>query len=244
MADGRMLKKAISESRRMALLKNDTHRLIYTWMIPHLDVEGRMTADSDLFKGKVVPRLKNITPDKIEEALLDMASLDLILLYEVDGDKYLELRNFDRHNKVRKDREGESNIPSPGEGQELSGSDTGECRGKLREDKLREDIYTCVFDFWNQQEIIKHKEISPKIKQAINGALKNKKTPEMIVEAITNYAYVVKSKDHYFSHKWTLEDFIQRGLSKFLPEADPLENFKNKPFGENGTSKPGDWANE
>jgi len=115
MAKGRMLKKAICESRRVMNLKNDTNRLLYTWLIPHLDVEGRMHADPELFKGKVAPRLKHVTPKKIEDALLDMGDNELILLYEVDGDKYLELRNFHKHNAVRKDREGESLIPPPGE---------------------------------------------------------------------------------------------------------------------------------
>lgn len=137
MADGRMLKKAISDSRRLAELESDTNRLLYTWMIPHLDVEGRITADPDLFKGKVAPRLKNVTPEKVVSALDDMARVGLILLYEVDGDKYLELYNFHKHNKVREDREGKSLIPPPTDLPDNSGRTQGQV--KLSKDKLRED---------------------------------------------------------------------------------------------------------
>lgn len=39
MAEGRMLKKNISQSKKLALLKNDSARLLYTWILPHLDIE-------------------------------------------------------------------------------------------------------------------------------------------------------------------------------------------------------------
>lgn len=44
--------------------------------------------------------------------------------------------------------------------------------------------------------------------------------------AVVNYAIVLGSEMHYFSHKWTLPDFLNRGLPRFVPEAEPLENFK------------------
>ena len=43
MADGRMLKKKISLNEAVADLANDSHRLLFTWGIAHLDVEGRIT---------------------------------------------------------------------------------------------------------------------------------------------------------------------------------------------------------
>lgn len=141
MADGRMLKKVISESRRVASLKSDTHRMLYTWCIAHLDIEGRLVADPDLFKGKVAPRLKHITPSVCNAALLDMAEQELIILYEIDGDRYLQLRNFDKHNKVRKDKEKPSLIPPPADGRELDGLPPADGQGKdkRREEKRRED---------------------------------------------------------------------------------------------------------
>lgn len=143
MADGRMLKKIISESRRVAQLKSDTHRLLYTWALSHLDVEGRMPADPELFKGKVCPRLKHLSCDDIQTALLDMAENELIILYESDGDKYLQFRKFHDHNKVRADKEGDSKIPDPYDESistvlvpELSGSKAA--KENRREEKRRE----------------------------------------------------------------------------------------------------------
>jgi hypothetical protein len=113
MADGRMLKKAVSTSRKLADLKTDSARLLYTWILPHLDIEGRFSASPDIIKGYIVPRLKSMTPKKIAVYLEDLADNDLILLYSDNDDEYLELIKFKNFQTLRKDRESPSLIPPP-----------------------------------------------------------------------------------------------------------------------------------
>ena len=48
-----------------------------------------------------------------------------------------------------------------------------------------------------------------------------------VATAIHSYAFVVGSPEHYFNHRWTLRDFLQRGLEKFVPEAEPEKVFVN-----------------
>lgn len=144
MSDGRMLKKQISMSRRLAELKTDSARLLYTWIIPHLDIKGRLSANPFVLKGTVVPRIETMTAETIEEYLLDMARVGVIVLYSVDGDEYLELRKFGDHQYLRADREAPSVIPDPAEPtpDELrsdSGATPGGVRVKIREVKIRED---------------------------------------------------------------------------------------------------------
>ena len=113
MAEGRMLKKVISTSRRLADLKTDSARMLYAWIIPHLDIEGRMYAEPSIIKGRVVPRLKLFTEHKIKECLLDMARVGVITLYSVDGDEYLQLRKFGDYQTLRPEKEAKSTIPAP-----------------------------------------------------------------------------------------------------------------------------------
>lgn len=115
MAQGRILQRAIATSRKVAALKNNDHRLLYTWLIPFLDVEGRCEADPRLIKGYVVPLIDDFTIKKIEAALADMVNVGLITIYrDIDGADYLQLNKF-RENQpnLRKEREAPSKIPSP-----------------------------------------------------------------------------------------------------------------------------------
>ena len=113
MAEGRMLKRNISVSKRLPLLKTDSARMLWTWIIPFLDVEGRFYASPDLIKSNVVPRVKTFNEENIADYLQDMASVGLIILYDVENEQYLQFRKFEDHQiHLRKDREAPSRIPA------------------------------------------------------------------------------------------------------------------------------------
>ena len=112
MADGRMLRRAIATSRKMAELKTDAARLLYTWLIPFLDIDGKYYGDPAVIKGHIVPRLKDFTIVKIEDCLKDMQKEKLILWYIVDGDKYLQFTVFKKHQNLYESKEAKSVIPN------------------------------------------------------------------------------------------------------------------------------------
>jgi len=117
MARGRMLNKSISYNRDVATLTNKLGGLaglVWTWMIAHLDREGRMHGDPAVIKGTVAPRIDGITPDLIRQMLAEANELGLIVWYEADGERYVAFPGFD-HQQVglRKEREPESDLPSP-----------------------------------------------------------------------------------------------------------------------------------
>lgn len=113
MAEGRMLKKIISKSRRLAELRSDSARLLYTWLLAHLDIEGRFSADPYVIKGIVFPRIKSITPTKISNWLNDIERNGLVIIYQIDDDVYLQYRKFKEYQSLRPDREPKSKIPAP-----------------------------------------------------------------------------------------------------------------------------------
>lgn len=85
------------------------------------------------------------------------------------------------------------------------------------------EIYI-VFDFWNEQKIIVHRDLD-KFRSVINSALKKYSIDE-IKEAILNYKKILSSSGYWWEYKWTLKEFLQRGLDKFLTVNKPFENFK------------------
>ncbi len=93
-------------------------------------------------------------------------------------------------------------------------------------EKYNKNIYTRIFDFWNSQGIIRHRSLSDKVKRAINGRLREGYTVEEITEAIQNYSTILKGEEFFWWYRWTLWEFLQRGLDRFTNEARPLENFR------------------
>jgi len=125
MAQGRMLLRKISVNHVLPrLIELVVERMgpehggyvlaLHAWLIPHLDVEGRMFGDPLLVKGMVMPLIRRVTAEQIEQYLIAMAELDLIQYYERDGVRWIAADGFSRCQPgLRKDREPPSGAPAP-----------------------------------------------------------------------------------------------------------------------------------
>jgi len=110
-----MLKKRICESKSLGLLKSDSARLLYTWLIPWLDIKGRHSADPDLIKGHIFPKIKSMTIKKIVALVNDLVDNNLIILYQINGEYYLQYVQFTEHQVLNPNREATTKIPDPPE---------------------------------------------------------------------------------------------------------------------------------
>ena len=81
-------------------------------LMVNCDDFGRMDARSKILASRLYP-LKDIKTGQIEEALKALVSADLIILYEVDGKPYLQMKTWEKHQQVRAKK---SKYPSPDEG--------------------------------------------------------------------------------------------------------------------------------
>lgn len=113
MAKGRFISRSVGHSREIARLPDDTTRMIFAFILPNLDVEGRIDADPIYLTGVCLSRLQ-IPAQKVARALVAMYEVGLIELYEEEGLPYLEYVNFQKHQEgLRKEREPESLFPAP-----------------------------------------------------------------------------------------------------------------------------------
>lgn len=97
MAEKRMISKSISISEKVNIgLPNLFDKLLFTWMIPHADDFGRMPGSPAKIKALVVPML-DVTLKEVEESIQNIHNAELIFWYEIDGDKYIQIVNFDDH---------------------------------------------------------------------------------------------------------------------------------------------------
>ena len=102
MANRRMLSKSISTSKKLSKL-TDFAALLFIMLIPHGDDAGNMDAEPYAVKGIAVPLfLKNV--EEIATALNQIADVGLISFYEVGGEKYLHINQWEKHQTLRLDR--------------------------------------------------------------------------------------------------------------------------------------------
>jgi hypothetical protein len=124
-----MLNKKISLNKAINTLSDDTSRLLFTWTIAHLDVEGRVPGDPCILKAWVVPRLTHITEEMVRECIHEWHNKDLIIWYEANDDLWIQFPEFDKNQpNLRKDREEPSNIPAPEEGRIIEENMQESCR--------------------------------------------------------------------------------------------------------------------
>ena len=111
MAKGRMLQNRISKSLKMASLSNDTVRLLYTWMLSHLDVNGNFYADPVMVNNLIFTRLGH-SIETIASALDELAEKGLIIRYEINGERYLNYPDFqEKQPSLNPSKEGKTEIP-------------------------------------------------------------------------------------------------------------------------------------
>jgi hypothetical protein len=113
MPAGRIILKSISESRKLSLLKSDSSRLLFTWLIPHLDKNGCFSGDAEVINGRIFTRLKKTT-EEVEKLLKDLEGVGLIKRYRVKEDVFLNVPDFkDKQPYLNPEREGKPKYPEP-----------------------------------------------------------------------------------------------------------------------------------
>lgn len=113
MPTGRMLKKKISDDEVFEQLSIQSC-LLYTWCIPHLDVEGRILADPIQLKGKVVPYIEDIKLKDIPRLCLQLATCHPpLVIYYGQYHKYMQFIGFKKNQTLHPERESPSEIPPP-----------------------------------------------------------------------------------------------------------------------------------
>lgn len=84
---------------------------------------------------------------------------------------------------------------------------------KDKKDKKGKKDNNIIYAHWIKQNIIQHKKNI--FESQIRTALQTYSVDE-IITAITNYAIILHGEEYYWSYKWTLGEFLKRGIEKFI----------------------------
>lgn len=110
MAKARMLHKKISVSVQVNKLSLPA-RLLFTWMVPHADDEGKLKGDIEFIKAMIVPMTK-WSFKKIKGYLIEMKDQELIYYWQENDEWFIEFIKWKEHQYIQKDRFKSSDLPS------------------------------------------------------------------------------------------------------------------------------------
>ena len=119
---------------------------------------------------------------------------------------------------------------------DLLGKDAPEVKKQTTTQTIPEE-YTAVLQHWNSKGIITHQEKYNKAK--LNLLKKAIKTygQDGVCEAIDNYSMVLQNPaDYFFTYKWTLYEFVTKGIGKFAGDNYNQYRKTTLPGGKNVTS--------
>lgn len=116
MAIARMLHKKISVSLQVNNMPIED-QLLFTWMIPHADDDGRLHGEANYIRSIVIP-FKKWTDKDVQEILINIAENGLIYYWQDRrGLKYIEFPKWLGHQKIAKIKYKPSELPAfTGEG--------------------------------------------------------------------------------------------------------------------------------
>jgi hypothetical protein len=150
-------------------------------------------------------------------AFLEMLEKDEMIVKKSDRKKttisicnYCVYHDYETNNRPQADHEQTDSRPS---------ADTNK---NVKNDK--EDIYT-IFEHWKTKNIVTHKTLSDKMKSHINARLGDYSIQDLL-KAIDNYHEVLMNERYYWSHRWTLQDFMKpNNVVRFVDSSKPFETF-------------------
>lgn len=108
---GRMLRKDISKSRKIASLSKESLVLFYM-IIPHLNSYGKMNGSPYFVKGEIVPLMDWFTLPLIEKCLAEISKKTNLKWFEFEGLKYIHSLSWEEHQELEKNRRGKDDLPS------------------------------------------------------------------------------------------------------------------------------------
>ncbi len=213
-----------------------TGRLFFIGLITNADDDGRVRGSPKYLKASIFP-YDDINIATITKYCTDCQDLGIIHCYKLNGADFIYLTGWQGHQTIRADRYKPSTLPPP-DNQEvttLTPPDNQEVTtGMLNISKVNISKVNIIYTVWNEQGIITHQKLTNDISSVISSVLKDYGEAQ-ILQSIKNYAEILKDGKYYFKYKWTLRDFLKRGLPKFL-DIDIAKNNYSKDI-KNGTHK-------
>jgi len=110
-ANGRMLRKTISESKKFASLSSEAG-VLFCLLIPHFNSHGKMPGGPGYIKDEIAPFIEYFTYQNLPDYLQEISDKTNVKWFEHDGRRWLHSLNFlSEHQDLRQDKLGDDDLP-------------------------------------------------------------------------------------------------------------------------------------
>src|SRR5699024_10106903 len=248
MAEVKWIKLSTSmfDDEKIKLIEHmpDSDTILVIWM-KLLIQAGKTNSSGYIFLNENIPyteeMLSTIFDRPLSTIRLALKTLEDLAMIGIDDNSFISITNWEKHQNIegmdrireqtrrrvarhRKNKRLEEPKKDSNATSNVTVTDGNATDIDIDIDK--EYIYT-LFNYWNEKEIIKHRKRTQAMESHINARLQEYSVDEL-KKAIDNYSLVLRSDDYYWTHKWTLQDFMKpSNVVRFVDDADPLSNFKS-----------------
>ena len=179
MARGRFIEKKICIDKTVNDLSCFESMLGFTWLITHLDCEGRTYGDPAVVRSLLFPRRTDITVEQVEGFIQEWHDSGLLIWYEVDGDKYIYLPKFkDYQVGLNPDREAKSSIPTHEQVMNQSG---------VNHEQLAVNVKLSVNDKCKDEDTVNQPNFFSKFQAVIGIPITNNVDVDFLKDLIADY---------------------------------------------------------
>ena len=222
----------------------DADTILVIW-VKLLAQAGKTNASGYIFLNENIPytdeMLATIFNSPLNTVRMALNVFKQFGMIEVDENEFISVANWEKHqniegmervkklnaerNKRYRERKKQELLENNTSDVSVTSRDGTDIDKELDIDKEKDINIYRIFEFWNEQGIIKHRSLTTKAKSHINARLVDY-TKDELIKAISNYQTVLTDDKYYWTHKWSLQDFMKpNNVTRFVDEAEPLSNF-------------------
>lgn len=199
------------------------HLIIFANHSPH-EYLGKTIDRGQIVTGHhALSKKLGMTVQNLRTAFKNLKSTGEITIKSTSKFSVVTLCNYELYNPTK----GESNKQSNKQSNKLPTSNQQAINNKQEEEEGKEEKeIQDVFDSWNSLAIKQHRDIkkfSPSIRSALSQYSK-----EEIINAMGNYQKIVVGDAFWYTHKFTLSDFLARknGIDCFMTINKPFDTYR------------------
>src|SRR5690625_401301 len=228
----------------------DADTILIIW-VKLLAQAGRTNAGGYIFLNENVPyteeMLATIFDRPLSTVRLALKTFKDFGMIDIDENNFIHISNWEKHQniegmerirkqtreRVRRHRERKKLEEKEGKNRkkkdvtlpETLRNATEEEKKKNKKENKNNKYIRKLYEHYLSKDIISHRRLTDAMRRAARARLRDF-TFEELKKGIDNYAKVLHSENHWFTHKYPFADLMrEKDITRFLDEADPLNNF-------------------